>query len=324
MLSPEPNNPPRPVTPTARKGVLPRESFAKSGLGHEVSPGHIVLSRQAFLFACGIIHFPDREAREALRSSLGQRNETDRSAGSFFSRDKLPEEKIAAPLGAYFLRLRDAYTSNVMSRRAIMSVAEPNRYQQLLLEVAPEVGLFQSADAHLPQALSYATQPWTVVLSEDFAKRNKVARNELTWLEFARGFAQPASRDESMLQEALEKGFRVVSDYLAAGNLQPIEAMRFAGLDTSPFSRYSLWYFHAAPDIVASCARQGAAGELAQDHTKRSLFFKKLVRDAASCYAAQGNGEACESLRSCSRLAASAYEDALARIDRLVKALPGR
>jgi len=326
MFSPEPqqpHKPQQPVTPSVRGAVFDRESFAKSGLGHEVSPGHLVLSRQAFVFACGVIHFPDREAREALRAFVGQRNGSDRAQGDLLSLGHLPEEKIAAPLGAYFMRLRDAYASNVMSRRAIMPVSELNRYQQLLLEVAPKVDLFDSPDGHLPAALSYVAQPWTVVLSENFAARNRVARNEITWLEFARAFAHPGSRDEAMAQDTVEKGYGVLSRYLAACRVSPAAAMGFAGLDTSPFSRYSLWYFQAAPDIVASSSCKGAAGELARDHTKRSLFFKKLIRDAASFYAAQGEGEAVETLRSCSRIAASGYEGALERIDKLVKALPG-
>ena len=139
MLSPEPNKPQRAVPASASDAVRSREAFAKSGLGEEVAPGHLVLSRPAFLFTCGVIHFPDREAREALRSSLGSKNEAGRIAGRLAERDKTIEELIATPLAQYFVRLRDAYTSNAMSQRAIMSVSEPNRYQQLLLEIAPEV-----------------------------------------------------------------------------------------------------------------------------------------------------------------------------------------
>jgi len=314
MLLPEkpnfrsPNN-----TPNNNSFCAEKEAFSRSRIGREIAPGHIVLDRPAFFFTCGAIHFPDREALSALRSAFVA-DHGNPSANK-------DNSQVAESLVAYVQRLGEAYAANRLDRRPIMSLSEPNKYQRMLLHVSGEFGIPSDEAARLPQALSYAMRPWTIVVSEDLATRNGVARSELRWLEFVRRVGSLSTQESCVQSELFQRGSELVGEYLAANHNSFADAMRFVGLDSSRFSQLSLWYFQATPQELLTKQRSGPARVLAEDHLKRSLLCKGLVRDACAFHDGQGDSDSSAILARCCSAAQAVHSDACANVDSLLKAI---
>lgn len=324
MLSPDspgPKGPPHTNTPHPSHAAFHqarlRHSFLESDVGREIDRGRFVLKSSPFFFASGAVHFPDLEAKRALQSAV-------KSAGQAVAQDDRHTSDrtgLDASLSSYFDRLKDAYAVNAMSRRPLMMVSEPNRYQKALLELSPAFGLTARNEQSLPEAFHYVLQPWRILISENFATRSSIARGELAWLEFVRSVGDAQTTQEVRSQEVFIGGMSLISEFLTADGGSLARMMQFAGLDTSLFSRLSLWYFHTAPDTLGRRSRSKPGQLLAKDHMMRCLFFRGIVRDAASFHAARNNYDGCEVLRECSKLAATLHAAARESTERFVREL---
>lgn len=323
MLSPDSRDPKRPPQTAPEAAHAPvsmarlRQSFLQSEVGREIERGRFVLKSFPFFFASGAVHFPDLEAKQAIQSAVKNAEQASTKPNNHTSN----RTELDAPLLSYFDRLKDVYAVNAMSRRPLMMVSGPNRYQNALLELSPAFGLTARNDQSLSEAFHYVLQPWRILISEHFATKSSVARGELAWLEFVRSVGDPQTTQEVRSQEVFMGGMSLISEFLAADGGSLARTMQFAGLDTSLFSKLSLWYFHTAPDTLGIRARSKPGQLLAKDHMMRCLFFRGIVRDAFSYHAARNNYDGCEVLRECSKVAATLHAAARESTERFVRQL---
>lgn len=287
-------------------------AFLESGIGTEIERGFFVLRPEPFFFASGILHFPDSEARAAIK--LGNR-------WGAAGHTEQEERGISEVAGAYLSRFGHAFRANKVGRRPVMLTQPLTTHQRGLLSISPAFTVFPEGSEVISNALAHALQPWNLIVSESLASRNRLARSELAWLEFVRSVAMPSDPLSCAQQGLLREGFALVATHWQAKGNAPEVMMRWVGLDTSLFSQLSLWYFYAAPRELPFTSSSGAAGELSRDHAKRALYFGSALRDAATFHKDKAG---CDVLRHCCALAEQRYEKALGTVSRFIAKFESR
>ncbi len=269
-------------------------AFTQSGIGREIKPGCVLLPKASFLFVSGTLYFPDPLAIEAIKN---------------LPSSELPPGDLIGALLSYMHRYRTVFDYNRCEARAVMSIGTTNRYQRILIVAAPAFSPFRENASVASKALTYILQPGTIIIPESLAAQSPIARRSLEWLEFVRILARADSTESLKTTELLEEGVRLVASYITAkssGSLSqtdPLAAikstMQSVELDTSEFSRRSLWFFQSDVTAITACNTVGIESDLSALHTKRTLLFSELVHDAIVYFAGRNNRDASDILVNC-------------------------
>lgn len=277
-------------------------AFTQSGIGREIKPGCVLLPKASFLFVSGALYFPDSLAIESIKKLQ--------------SSEQRPGDLIGALL-SYMHRYRTVFDYNRCDERVVMSIGPTNRYQRILIEAAPAFSPFRENASVASKALTYILQSGTIIIPESLAAESPIARRSLEWLEFVRILARADSTESLKTTELLEEGVRLIASYITAkssGSLKttpchttsqtdPLAAikstMQSVELDTSEFSRRSLWFFQSDVTAITPFNTVGIESDLSALHTKRSLLFSELVHAAIVYFAGRNNRDASDILVNC-------------------------
>ena len=284
--------------------AISQEALAlkQSGIGREIKPGCVLLPKASFLFVSGALYFPDSLAIESMKKLQ--------------SSEKRPGDLIGALL-SYMHRYRTVFNYNRCDERVVMSIGPTNRYQRILIEAAPVFSPFRENASVASKALTYILQSGTIIIPESLAAESPIARRSLEWLEFVRILARAGSTESLKTTELLEEGVRLIASYLTdqssrsskatpchtTSQTDPLAAikstMQSVELDTSEFSRRSLWFFQSDVTAITPSNTVGIESDLSALHTKRSLLFNELVHDAIVYFSRRNNRDASDILVNC-------------------------
>ena len=277
-------------------------AFTQSGIGREIKPGCVLLPKASFLFVSGTLYFPDPLAIEAIKN---------------LPSSELPPGDLIGALLSYMHRYRTVFDYNRCEARAVMSIGTTNRYQRILIVAAPAFSPFRENASVASKALTYILQSGTIIIPESLAAESPIARRSLEWLEFVRILARAGSTVSLKTTELLEEGVRLITSYLTdqssrsskatlchtTSQTDPLAAikstMQSVELDTSEFSRRSLWFFQSDVTAITACNTVGIESDLSALHTKRTLLFSELVHDAIVYFAGRNNRDASDILVNC-------------------------